>query len=34
MSAALEQGLAMNLGVRGAEFQRIVANAEASDAGG
>jgi D-sedoheptulose 7-phosphate isomerase len=34
MPAALEQGLAMNLGARGAELQRIVANAEASDAGG
>lgn len=34
MSAALEQGLAMTLGARGAEFQRIVASAEASDAGG
>jgi len=34
MSAAFEQGLAMNLGARGAEFQRIVASAEASDAGG
>jgi D-sedoheptulose 7-phosphate isomerase len=34
MSAALEQGLAMNLGARGAEFQRIVANAEVTDAGG
>jgi D-sedoheptulose 7-phosphate isomerase len=34
MSAAFEQGLSMNLGARGAEFQRIVANAEATDASG
>jgi D-sedoheptulose 7-phosphate isomerase len=34
MSAALEQVQGMTLGVRGAEFQRVVANTEATDAAG
>jgi D-sedoheptulose 7-phosphate isomerase len=34
MSAALEQVQGMTLGTRGAEFQRVVANTEATDAAG